>query len=151
MVKFTGVSILAVDAGQFLSCKTRSHNHPLARLVFIIGFGFYFCKFCGEQFRLNCPLEPNDFAWGTRDCKCLPSKIMHTACLGLRLGQWGCHFWNLHQILHLHGVPHFSLGCHSCCAMTLHSVGGDSAPKEAVQAELLLHTDTTPHANSSSA
>ena len=44
-------------------------------------------------------------------------------CFGLRLGQWGCHFWNLHQILHLHGVPHFSLGCHSCCAMTLHSVG----------------------------
>ena len=124
MVKFTNVSILAVDAGQFLSCKTRSHNHPLARLVFIIGFGFYFCKFCGEQFRLNCPLEPNDFAWGTRDCKCLPSKIMHTACLGLRLGQWGCHFWNLHQILHLHGVPHFSLSCHGCCAMTLHSVGG---------------------------
>ena len=135
MVKFTNVSILAVDAGQFLSCKTRSHNHPLARLVFIIGFGFYFCKFCGEQFRLNCPLEPNDFAWGTRG-RCLR---MHTACLGLRLGQWGCHFWNLHQILHLHGVPHFSLSCHSCCAMTLHSVGVVIfAPKGAVQAELLI-------------
>ena len=60
-------------------------------------------------------------------------------CFGLRLGQWGCHFWNLHQILHLHGVPHFSLSCHSCCAMTLHSVGVVIfAPKGAVQAELLI-------------
>ena len=60
---------------------------------------------------------------GHKGLQALAVKRMHTACLGLRLGQWGCHFWNLHQILHLHGVPHFSLGCHSCCAMTLHSVG----------------------------
>ena len=45
----------------------------------------WFCM--KQQFSLNCSkvasLEPNDFAWGTRG-RCLR---MHTACLGLRLGQ----------------------------------------------------------------